>query len=112
MKVFFITSIHSIFVDEYNEGEQENVNNYTLESTVEAVDYKEAVNKYLQENIGFNLDFNNCEVENDTIYTSCLVDSENMQPTQTELKEWESGNLRLYSNNITLLVSELVSVKF
>lgn len=105
---FLITSQHDVFVDNYNEGEQENVNFYCLDGIIEADNYKEAVTKYLQENLGYNLDINNCEVRDNAIFTSCLVDIENYQPTNNEVEQWKRGQKVLYSNNIEINVSQIL----
>ena len=115
MKTYIVKSYHDIFVDDYNEGEGKNVNSYTLNGEVRADNPKEAVNIYFKDHLGYNLGFENCEVcpdESSLIQTSCLVDVDNLQPSEQEVKMWENGEVDLYANNILMYVYELKEVTF
>lgn len=115
MKNYIVKSFHEIFVDDYNEGEGKHVNGYALSGEVQANNPKEAITAYLRDNLGYNLDFNNCEVspeEGNLVQTSCLVNNDNIQPTNSEVKQWEAGNVELYSNRIDMFVYEVTEVNF
>lgn len=115
MKNYMVKSLHEVFVDDYKEGEGEHANAYELSDEVQAESPKQAINKYLQDCLGYNLDFNNCEVNPDdksNVQTSCLVNNDNIQPTNSEVKQWEAGNVELYSNHIDMFVYEVTEVKF
>lgn len=115
MKTYLVKSYHEIFVDDYNEGEGKNVNSYTFSGKVRADSPKEAVNIYLNDNLGYNLGFENCEVcpdEEGLVQTSCLVDADNLQPSKQVVKMWENGEVDLYANIIQMYVYELKEVTF
>ena len=115
MKTYIVKSYHDIFVDDYKEGEGKNVNSYTLSGEVRADTPKEAVNIYLNGNLGYNLGFENCEVcpaEKGLVQTSCLVDADSLQPSEQVVKMWENGEAILYANNIQIYVYELKEVTF
>lgn len=115
MKNYIVKSFHKIFVDDYNDGEGKHVNTYALSDEVQAENPKQAINKYLQDCLGYNLDFNNCEVNPDdksNVQTSCLVDSMNLQPDNRIYEQWKSGKVELYANYIDLFVYEVIEVNF
>lgn len=115
MKNYIVKSFHEIFVDDYNDGEGKHVNTYALSDEIQAETPKQAINKYLQDCLGYDLDFNSCEVNPDdksNVQTSCLVDGYNIQPTNSEVKQWKAGNVELYANYIDLFVYEVIKVNF
>jgi len=110
MRTFFITSHHDIFVDNYNDGEEPNsINSYSISETVKADNWRLAVNEYFKR-IGFNLGMENCEIYDNFLETSCLVDGANMQPNETQVKQWQNGNKTLYANHISIGVQELITI--
>lgn len=112
MKTFVITSQHDVFEDIYESGEQDkHINGYELKATLQANDWKEAVNNYIGDVIGYNLGVENCEIEDDVLQTSCLVDGANFQPSEQRVKQWQDGQIKLYSNHITIHVQELIPVE-
>lgn len=115
MKNYIVKSFHDVYVDDYNEGEGDYVNSYALSGEVQANTPNEAVTAYLRDNLGYNLDFNNCEVspeEVNRVQTSCLVDADNMQPDNSMYEQWKAGKLECYSNHIDMFVYEVISVSF
>lgn len=106
MKKYYIESIHTVYEDDYNEGEKDYKNEFRCDGIYDTPDHKEAINLHLS-NIGFNLGVENCEYSDGEYQTSCLVDGNNIQPTQSEVDMWERGKLKLYSNNINIVVFEL-----
>lgn len=86
MKTYFIESTHFVYIDNYNEGEQELINCYTQEAMIKA----ENINK---------LDYSN------------LVDDENSEATENDCEKWRQGKKVLYSNNTILSIFEVKPVK-
>lgn len=113
MKKFKITSNHIVYVDSYEEGELDYKNGYTVTQKVFGKNYKEAVNKYLNDHLGFNLTTKNCEVnyENNTLETSILVDEENYQATNDKIELWKTNDMVLYSNIISISIEKLIPLK-
>src|SRR5690625_1351572 len=115
MKNYTVKSFHEVFVDDYNEGYSESINSYFLQDEVKAGNAQEAVTTYLNDNLGYNLGFEDCEVcpdENGLVMTSCLVDKDNLQPSDHDLKMWKMGKVKLYSDNILIYVYEQKEVAF
>lgn len=111
-KKFVISSHHDIYVDDWNEGELDFVNGYSMSETIEAETWKEAVNTYFEKVLHYNLGIENCDIEDDYIVTSCLVDEDILQPTDKEVEDWKEGKRTLYSNVIMVYVDELIKVEF
>lgn len=115
MKNYIVKSFHEVFVDDYNEGELNHVNGYELSDEVQADTVHGAVTKYLQDNLGYNLDFKNCEVNPDdkaNLQTYCLVDVDNMQPSNEDIELWKQGKATLYANYIDMFIYEVSKVVF
>lgn len=115
MKYYKVKSYHDVYVDDYNNGEGENVNSYVLNGEVQADSLKEAVNAYLNDNLGYNLGFENCEVcpeDKNLVQTSCLVDADNLEPSNTMFEAWRAGTVKLYSNHIDMFIYEVNEVDF
>lgn len=112
MKDFYIQSLHEVFVDDYNEGEKEYSYSYDQKGRIKAETYEDAVNIYFDTVLLFNLGIENCELnkESNTLETSCLVDSEQNQPNEYQVKCWENGYLELYVNRISISVFEVTEV--
>lgn len=113
MKKYIVESLHEVYVDDYENGEGEHVNTYTLKNEVHADNPIHAVNKYLNDELNYNLGFENCEVyEGKRVDTSCLVDVDNDQPDSRMVDEWKQGRITLYANHISMFVSEVIEVSF
>lgn len=115
MKTYLVRSYHDIFVDDYNDGEGKSVNSYALSGEVQADNPKEAVNAYLNDHLGYNLGFEDCDVSPDEaglVQTSCLVDAYGSQPSEQVVKMWKNGEVDLYAVSIQMYVYELKEVTF
>lgn len=110
MKRFFISSTHEIFVDDYNEGELNNVNNYDLNSFINAENPKQAIKQYFDTVLGYDFTFENSNFEDGYLNYSVLVDADNLQATEKEKELWKRGKKTLYCDNISLEVSELIKI--
>ena len=115
MKTFKIESNHDVYIDDFNEGEGDNVNSYQLNGEVKAKNKKEAVEIYFRENLYYSFDFKHAgynEEDKTKIEYSNLVDEENSEASENEKKLWKEGNKTLYANNTTIRVFEFKECKF
>ena len=110
MKRFFISSTHEVFVDDYNEGELNNVNDYNLNSFINAEDPRQAIEKYFDTVLGYDFSFELSDFEDGYLNYSVLVDEDDLQATETEKVFWRNGKKTLYCNNIRLKVGELIKI--
>jgi hypothetical protein len=116
MKKFIISSTHEVYKDDYNEGETDYVNGYSLKSKIiNSETTKEAIQKYFEDELyyKFNVDYAYIDHEEDidasknTLHYSVLVDNENSEASEYEIELWKKGELELYANNIFLTIHEL-----
>ena len=111
MKTFKIRSAHDIYIDDYEQGELDRVNGYTVTNEVEANDVWEAIEKYFETTLYYNFKKDNAsksdEVENELHY-SVLVDVENLEANEGQIEKWKQGKEKLYSNNITITVYKII----
>ena len=111
MKTFKIRSAHDIYIDDYEHGELDRVNGYTLTNEVEANDVWEAIEKYFETTLYYDFKKDNAsksdEVENELHY-SVLVDVENLEASENQIEKWKQGKEELYSSNITITVYEII----
>lgn len=113
MKRYYIETFHLVYKDNYQEGEGENVNNFELNSIIEAETPKEAIKKYFDEVLYYSYDEEYLDTDNEEegyFYYSTLVDKENAEASEQEKDLWRNGDYILYSNNISLSISELVKI--
>lgn len=110
MKKFRIVSNHEVYEDNYNEGELGYVNGYTLDGIYKMDNWQQAIENHFNEN-GLSIEMKDCEIEDGILYTSCLVNSDGVQPFNNELQDFKKGLINLYSDNITVIVQELVTVE-
>lgn len=114
IKKYLIESSHDVYEDDYEEGEGANVNWYTQDSIIQAKDVKSAIKEYFEKTLYIdNFSFDNTATDEDqeVLFYSYLVDIENACITEEHILHfWKLGKLRLYSNNVTLRVAEIVSV--
>ena len=111
MKTFKIRSAHDIYIDDYEQGELDRVNGYTVTNEVEANDVWEAIEKYFETTLYYDFKKDNAsksdEVENELHY-SVLVDVENLEASENQIEKWKQGKEKLYSSNITIAVYEII----
>lgn len=113
MKNYFIECEHNIYVDSYEQGEGENVNNFDTKGEYKAENPTEAIEKHLSSlGYSFEKDYMQKDDESENVcYYSVLCDVENSEATQNEVKQWKKGKKILYSNNMILSVYELINAK-
>ena len=111
MKTFKIHSAHDIYINDYEQGELDRVNGYTVTNEVEANDVWEAIEKYFETTLYYDFRKDNAsksdEVENELHY-SVLVDVENLEASEKDVQLWKRNLKKLYSNNITITVYEII----
>ena len=111
MKAFKICSAHDVYIDDYEQGELDRVNGYTVTNEVEANDVWEAIEKYFETTLYYNFKkeyaSKSDEVENELHY-SVLVDVENLEASEKQIEDWKQNKQKLYSNNITITVYEII----
>lgn len=110
MKTYKIESSHIVHIDDYNEGETEYINSYYLDATIEAENPKEALKNYIEKVLCCVYNEFGIDNDNEQIFTSYLVDVENSQATERQVKQWEKGELTLYSNTVNFSIYELTLI--
>jgi hypothetical protein len=109
LKKYFIKSSHHICEDSYELGELNQVNWYSMEAQIEAINPAEAIEKYSRKILGFDFDSQNLDIDLDegNIWHSILVDRDNFQASIEDIEKWKEGNIMLYSDNISFSIFEL-----
>lgn len=106
--MYLITSRHEVVVDDYEQGQLQNVNYYTHESRHDELN-NEALSEHFAQ-LGFS--YNNEEMykDEDRVYYSWLVNSEDAEASETERQQWIKNKIKLYSNNATTTFQQLINV--
>jgi len=114
MKTFKVITIHNVYIDSYNEGEGKHVNSYDIESIVKAETIREAVEHHFNNTIFLPFNFEQADTNEDktVLWWSNLVDEDNGHAQQYQIEKWKKGEKELYSNNIKIMISEIVPLKF
>ena len=120
LKKYYIESNHDINIDSYEKGELNNINYYKMDSIILAENEKLAIEKYLSKILGFDIDFDNLDRDDETgnIWGNILVDKDNIQASIEQVEKWKLDKIILYSDIFTinvyqlkqLFISELVTV--
>ncbi|NBT59339.1 hypothetical protein EBT16_11205 [bacterium] len=114
MKRYQISSYHEIYEDSYEEGELDRVNSYEIDPhTIEADTPMEAIAKYYNSYMPTEFKPENAMLDDEQaniVYYSSLEDESGLKPSEDELAEWMEGRMKLYANNATIFVYELVEV--
>lgn len=114
MKQFKVTTYHTVHIDSYEQGEGKQVNFYELVSEIKAETIREAIEEHFKNTVYLPFEFDRAEVNEDktVMFWSNLVDADNSEPNTSEIEAWKKGEEELYSNNIDVLVSEIMPLKF
>ncbi len=110
MKKYFIKSEHEVNIDTYKDGELENVNYYSLNSFITAENARQAIEHYFENVLYYDFDFKYSIFKDGVLFYSVLVDVDNQQATKNQIKVWKTGKNTLYSNNISVRISECTEV--
>jgi hypothetical protein len=121
MKTFFIESLHFVNIDDYNEGEQNQVNCYEQKATIKAENPREAIKQYFETQLYFSFDIEKAAIEHEEegeeaenlnkLNYSNLVDEENSEANEKEIEEWKQGKKVLYSNTTIISIFEVKPIK-
>lgn len=114
MKTFKVITDHIVNVDSYVNGEEKQVNSYITRSEQKAETPREAIEKHFEKELYFKFDFDKADTneEKTAMFWSNLVDEDNGEATEGDIKAWKEETRVLYSNSTYITVSEIVPVKF
>ena len=109
LKKYYIKSDHDINIDSYENGELNNVNNYKMDSIILAENEKLAIEKYCSKILGFDIDFDNLDIDKETgnIWACILVDKDNFQASIEQVEKWKLDKIILYSDIFNIRIYEL-----
>lgn len=110
MRTFQITSIHDVYKDSYEKGEQEAITSYLLDEIVEAQTILEAIEIYFKDNLGYSFNKDLSDIEDNRLHYSVLVDADSIEVNDKQKELWKKGLIDLYTDNITITVKEVVDV--
>lgn len=113
-KQFKVTTHHTVYIDSYEQGEGKQVNFYTVDTEVKAETIREAAEHHFNNTIFLPFKFEQAEANEDktVLWWSNLVDEDNGHAQQYQIEKWKKGEKELYSNNIEIMISEIVPLKF
>jgi hypothetical protein len=106
-KKYMITSTHDVFVDDYFDGEGNNVNFYQLNSVVYGKDIYSAIQEYFEDVLHYQFNINNADINCGYLHYSVLVDADNCQADKSDIEVWKKKGRELYANNITIKAEEI-----
>ena len=109
LKKYYIESDHHINIDSYEKGELNNVNYYKMDSIILAENEKLAIEKYSSKILGFDIDFDNLDIDVETgnIWANILVDKDNFQASIEQVEKWKLDKIILYSDIFNIRIYEL-----
>lgn len=115
MKTFLIECEHNIYIDSYEQGEGENVNNFNTKGTFKAENATEAIGKHLA-SLGYSFDTEHMQVDEEEgqenkVWYSVQVDAEDSEVSESQINNWRKNKLILYSVNLTIYVYEIIPSK-
>jgi hypothetical protein len=115
MRNFKITSEHSIYTNSFKTGEQSFERVFHLGNTLQADTPEEAIAKYFKNYLFYDFDMSNAVTDIDdnyTLYYSVLADENGTKATENQLNLWKMGKRKLYTDNIRILMQELINISF
>ena len=113
-----IISDTEVCVDDYNDGELENVNSWTNDTTIFHTEQENLSSElltylttYIEDTLYVELNKDNTIREaleayddSDYFYVSKMVNKDNCEPYKSEIEEWKKGQTKLYVQNISITV--------
>lgn len=107
MKTFLIKSVHLVYIDSFENGELECVNEYSLEAKITAETTQKAIETYFEKELFVsNFDLKNAEVFENCLSYGYLVDADNYPASECKIERWKKDEITLYSNNASIEVFE------
>lgn len=113
MNTYLIKSSTEAFEDNFNDGEGKFANAYDTEGKIEAETPRDAVLKFIAEELYFtvgSLD-EGMEEGSDKVYCT-QVDSDNAEPSENQIEAWKRGEIALYNSYTRFTVFQLVEQAF
>lgn len=109
---YLIKSSHDIFEDSYTNGEGKQVNSYQMEAQILAGSPAEALEKYSSKILGFDLDSQNLDIDEETglFWANFLVDKDNMQASIEDVEKWKKDEIKLYSDFFNFRIYQLTQI--
>jgi lipopolysaccharide export LptBFGC system permease protein LptF len=86
-----------------------------MNATIKANDYKDAIIKYFENTLYFNVDLKSGDTEQENTFKyDVLTDAENAEVKAGEdaHEQWKAGNIRLYNNYIVVSIQEVKETNF
>jgi hypothetical protein len=111
MKTYRIESSHSVYTDDYNEGEGSFVNGYEMDAIIKAEAPDLAIEKYFETVVGYDFSIKDAYIEDNVLFYSNLVDGSNIQASEQQIESWKQGKCILYSDNSHVVIYELNRVE-
>ena len=110
LNTYKITSLHDVYIDSFKNGEEKHVNYYKLTDEIEAYNWKDAIRKYFSEYLYFkiSLKYGCIDEETNTFHYSNLVNVDNIEASEYEIKQWKENKLTLYANNTTVTIQQII----
>jgi len=112
LNTYKVTSIHDVYVDSFENGEENFTNGYELSSEIDAANWQDAIKKYFNDYLFFKIDlaYGYIDDENNTFHYSNLVNVDDIEASEDELKKWKENKLTLYSNNTVITVDQIIKI--
>lgn len=107
MKTYYITTEHTIYKDNFIEGEQEQVNFFKNKQLITASDPRTAIKQYFENFLYYDIDFSSAEIDNNILHYSVQGNNDNEVPSVREVELWKEGEIDLFSDNIYLELFEV-----
>lgn len=119
MNTYIVKTMHDVYVDNYNEGEDRYVNSYDLKEEVKAETPQDAVQQYFEKHLGYKFNLNDAYIPHkeeedapkNVLHYSVLVDEENVEANKQDIGLWEAGKKELYANNIYLVIYQTIKAE-
>jgi negative regulator of sigma E activity len=97
-----------IYEDDYEQGEGELVNSYNFSYNKRVQTITEIL-KYITNYVrGEKFDMKNWEYEDGTARCSFLVDEDNTEPSNSQIKAWKEGKEKLYIAEVNVSITTVV----
>ena len=110
MRKFRIESSHSVYTDDYEQGQGSQLNSYEMDEIINAETPREAIEKYMETVVGFDFDINQAIFEDGVLFYSTLVDGANIQASDRQIESWKRGKCILCADQFSIVIYELNKV--
>lgn len=110
LNTYKVTSLHNVYIHSFEHGEENHANCYKLTNEIEAYNWKDAIRKYFSDYLYFeiSLEHGYIDEKSNTFHYSNLVNVNNIEASEDEVKQWKENKLTLYVNNSTIAVQQII----